>query len=228
MIDTIQLSLNDYEIRNNPQLNVIRSTIDLSTGELKGDFHLLTINGDPVYGKKAFLNDPLFSLTLRPLGDSVRCFLKFSFPKVYLGNNFHPINIPKCCGVLLNLNKRLKESGIRTNIFHSDLSRIDIFKNVETDENFSSYTNLFSLLRAKRMKARDFPTMFLWQNGRQQIVAYDKIQEFKRRHIPTTDLPKNVIRFERRLLNKTKIKKTLGFSNVEDLLENPDTVEHEF
>ena len=91
MIDTIQLSLQDYEIENNPQLNVIPSTIDLSTGELKSDFHLFTINGDPVYGKKAFLNDPLFSVTLRPLGDSVHCFLKFSFPKVYLGNNFHPI-----------------------------------------------------------------------------------------------------------------------------------------
>lgn len=226
MIDTLKFRLDDYDISSQSKLSIQPSIYNHSTNEMSGNFLLYQDRDHTIEGSKAFYNCDNFNLTLSvKKGAGSMCFVQMSLPKAYNGNNFHSVGRQGSKATLKKIEQELKEVGVRCNILQSHLSRVDTFKNIETEENFSSYYRIFSELKVPRKKSRDYGTAFLYYNDYEEICIYDKILEMQSKNISTKDYPKNVIRFENRLLKARKIKDSLGMSKVIELF-SIDGYEH--
>jgi hypothetical protein len=103
-------------------------------------------------------------------------------------------------------------------------SRMDAFRNVVADEPYSCYAPVFKLLPGSRVEQRAYENGLLWENGRQQVSVYDKLEKMKRDKLSVAGLPPNTIRFEMRLLQSQKIKDVLSVSSARELLENYDAI----
>lgn len=157
-------------------------------------------------------------------------FVQTSLPRYFNDNNFNSLTIKEEKKVINQLEKDLRESGIKTNIWDSNLSRLDIFSNIILDENFKSYAEIFSIMNLQRMEKFEYAgTTFLYRNGEQQICVYDKIYEMKNKNKEFDYyINQNVMRIENRLLRKRKILNVSGFSTIKDLYRNYDFVKHHF
>jgi hypothetical protein len=123
----------------------------------------------------------------------------------------------------------LKSIGISTDIQTAKVSRLDVFKTVETEEPFECYHPVLSMLRGQRMAKRDYGTTFLWGNQSQEICAYDKRAEMQQRKVPTEGVPDHPLRFEWRMLKGRKVRESLGgISSVADLLAGYDHVRQSY
>jgi hypothetical protein len=122
------------------------------------------------------------------------------------------------------IERELRSLGIRTNILTATISRLDSCKNVLISETFASYVPVLARLQGQRMNRRDYGTTVLWENTLQEICAYDKHEEMKRRKKNLSRVPRNVARFEHRLLKARKVRDALGLSTAGDLLIGFDEV----
>jgi len=220
MLDTLKLMLNDFEISGESSLRVQPGSFEVATGE-KLEFPLFSAGSHVYYGSKAYLNSPLWNLTLKPLPGGNRAtgaFLQFSVPKNHYGNNYFSTGEHGTQAVFEKVEKELKEQGIRTNLLESSLSRIDTFKNIEPEEPFENYSGLFKLLNAKRTQKREYGTTFLLSNTQQEFCIYDKLAEMRMRNEETSDFPETM-RFEHRALNKQKVSSLYGFSQAGELFK---------
>jgi hypothetical protein len=100
----------------------------------------------------------------------------------------------------------------------AELSRVDTFQNVLTEEPYTSYYSLFALLKARRAIQRGYGTTWLVHNTQQEFCVYDKLVELQARGEDISRLPANTMRFEHRLLNKAKTKAVYGFASVRQLV----------
>ena len=151
-------------------------------------------------------------------------FVQTSLPRLLSKNNYKTLSFDEQKTALKVLQDRLKSNGIKTNIFNANLSRLDTFTNIPTDHIFFSYSNLFSLMECSRMKSIDWNNeSFLWKNGQQELMIYDKIREMKFKN-PKSRIrtKKNIMRFENRLPKKRKIIASTNFETVEDMYKNYD------
>jgi len=221
MLDTVKLCLNDWEIQEGANLTIQPSSINYSTGELVSDFPLWKEEeGNLIRGSKAYLNTPHLNLEVVPFVPEMggtRCFVHFSVPKIHNGENFYSVGKEGTEAVFKKVQSELTEAGVKTNLQEANLSRIDTFRNISTEEPFMAYSPLFQLLQASRKVRRDYGTTFLWSNSQQELCVYDKITEMEHRKMDTTHYPAQTMRFEYRLLNRKKIEATLGFSQVKEL-----------
>lgn len=153
-------------------------------------------------------------------------FVQTSLPRYNNTNNFNAISFEDEKKVLNKLEKDLKEAGIKTNIWESNLSRIDIFQNIITDENFHTYSSLFEVLQLPRLERFEYNgTTFLYKNNERQICIYDKILEMRNKIKDQTlyrSLRQNVMRIETRYLKKRKIKSALNYFTLKDVFKNYD------
>lgn len=222
-LDTVHLHLTDYTVQADNALTIKPSPYRASTGELVSDFHLYTDNeGRQVNGREAYWNTPHFQLTFAPFTKSlqgVSCFVQFSVPKVHYGNNYYSVGEQGSEAVFKEIEKELWEGGVHTNIETSNLTRVDTFKNIEPEENFSSYAPLFGLLKMRRGVDKTYPESFLLRNTQQQFCVYDKIAEMKKRQVDTSPFPAKTMRFEHRCMNRQKVQNVFGFSSVASLFE---------
>jgi len=216
MIDTIKLFIEDFTVSPQAEITIQPSPYVLGTGELTSDHPLIESEGVSVGGSKAYLNTDRFNLTIQ---DKSKAFLQCSLPKVIAGDNYKPLNKAEAAQALTKVGQSLWESGFHTDINKSNISRLDIFKNVLIDESFSQYANLFQVLRGKRKLRRDYGSTFLWHNTQEQFCIYDKLEEMRIRKKDTKDYS-DTMRFEHRLLNKRKANNVLGFSAVEAIPDN--------
>lgn len=226
MIDTIKLHLKDYEISDSTTLQVQPSSFIAGTGEKVSDHALFQSGSGAVYyGSKAYLNSDNFNLSIKPMpsgADTPRvanCFVQFSVPKNHYGNNFYSVDCEETEEEFNKLEASLRDNGIRTNLKEADLSRVDTFKNIEPEEDFSSYYSLFSLLKARRAVQRGYGTTFLLSNSQQEFCVYDKNVEMKLRGVDLSKFPENTMRFEHRLLNKKKVSTIYGFSKAGEIFK---------
>jgi hypothetical protein len=224
MLDTVKLSLEEYSISSDSSLTIQPGTYMAGTGEVITEFPLFTDkSGRAFRGSKAYLNTEKLNLTLQPFSrggaKGTACFVSFSIPKLHYGNNFYSVGEGGSRAVLKSVEKELKENGITTNIEQAHISRADTFKNIQAEEPFSSYFSLFTLLRARRAQQRSYGTTYLVHNKQQQFCIYDKLVEMESRKIDTKGFPARTIRFEHRLLNKRKVAKVYGFSQVGELFK---------
>lgn len=221
-LDTVHLQLTDYSVSEESTLTVQPSPYLASTGELVSDFNLFRDNSGKMHtGSKAYLNVPdRFQLTLQPFSKSqagVSCFLQFSVPRVYYGNNYYSVGEEGSQAVFNNIQKELWEHGIHTDISEASICRLDTFKNIEQEEPFPSYAPLLGMLKMRRGVDRAYPEGFLMKNTQQQFCIYDKIAEMQKRKVDTSPYPDKTMRFEHRCMNKQKVEKVFGFSSVSAL-----------
>lgn len=227
MLDTLKLSLTDYEISSNPDLQVQPPTVNLGTGEVVGNNLLWRSDGREVIGAKAFHNGEDFNVTLRPSDNktvaSALCLVQFSVPKVATGSNYHAVDHYGTEKALEAVQRYLDKVGIKTNVRTARVSRLDAFKTVLAEESFPAYAPVLSMLKGQRMAKRDYGTTFLWANGQSEICAYDKLEEMSRRKASVADLPANSVRFEVRALKARKVRDWLGIQSAGEL---PDALDH--
>lgn len=222
-LDTIHLQLSDYSITPEAVLELHPSAYVVGTGEKLSEFPLYTnTEGKEFRGARAKLNIPdKFQLTMKPFsrGGKVgaNCFVNFSVPKAHCGNNFYSVGEEGSQAVFNSIEKELWQAGIHTDINTADLCRVDTFKNIEPEEEFSAYSPLFGMLKMRRGIDKVYPEGFLAVNGQQQFCIYDKIAEMKYRKIDTSHFPAQAMRFEHRCMKKAKVKAVYGFSSVKDL-----------
>jgi len=220
MLDTVKLRLLDYEIEKQNSLSI--TTIFNTSGEEKNACKLFDMNdGTEIGGTKAYFNTKDLQFDIMTRG----AFVKFSVPKTYhQGNNYNSVNQENTKEVFSHIETELKENGIKTDIFNSDLSRIDMFKQIVPDEHFHNYAPIFRTINGTQKELRDYGTTFLWKNSVEQIAVYDKIKEMLHQKKDISGLP-DTIRFENRLLNKRKIEQVLEFTKANELIKYYDELE---
>lgn len=222
-LDTIHLQLSDYSITPEAVLELHPSAYVVGTGEKISEFPLYTnTEGQEYRGAKAKLNVPdKFQLTMKPFVRGGRvgtnCFVNFSVPRVHYGNNFYSVGEEGSRAVFNSIEKELWQAGIHTDINTADMCRVDTFKNIEPEEEFSVYAPVFRLLKMRRGIDKVFPEGFLAINGQQQFCIYDKIAEMKHKKVEVSHFPAMAMRFEHRCMKKEKVKAVFGFTSVKDL-----------
>ncbi len=229
VIDTMQLLLTDYDA-SKARLTLQPASVDTGTGALKGNFPLWHNGEKMVEGAYAYHRDEHFNVTIKPqprpggLGVGTACYVRFEVPKFAGDDNYHPVDQKGTKQAMRDAEKCLKAVGIRTDVRTAQISRLDAFKNVVANEPMSCYQGVLSLLSGRRMEQRGYKNGFLWANGSQELCVYDKLQKMRHDKLPTKGLPANSQRFEWRGLSSRKIRDSLGFHNVGELLADYDRV----
>lgn len=220
MIDTLKLMLSDYEVSSDSELRVQPGTFTVATGEIY-EHPLFETSKGTIHGAKAYLNEENWNFTLKPLPGGYKAtgaFLQLSVPKNHYGDNYYSVGEQGTRAVIGKVERELHERGIHTNLERAEISRLDTFKNIEPEEPFSSYYTLFPLLKARRAIQRGYGTTFLVSNSQQEFCVYDKLEEMSKRKLDTSSLSPTM-RFEHRLLNKSKVSSTYGFTRLEDVFK---------
>jgi hypothetical protein len=232
MLDTLKLSLTEYSVSSNAQLQVQPGLVDNATGELVGNTRLWSVDGRPVTGSRAWHNGQDVNVTIKPNTHTTNgpslCLVQFSVPKVALGSNYYPVSSHGAARAMRLVEKYLADIGIKTNLKTAAVSRLDAFKVAVCSEPFDAYQPVFATLQGQRMKRRDYGRTFLWENTLQEICAYDKLEEMRHNKHSTDGLPPNSLRFELRALKTQKVRSWLGFREARDVLENLDHLEREY
>jgi len=184
---------------------------------------------------KVFTRDELLEEDFDDNYESNGIFVQASIPRLRSENNFKSLNAADEKQSLIFLEKQLREAGIKCNIWNSELSRIDSFANLKTDYSFYSYTPLFNLMQCSRKKAVEWNgETYLWKNGSQQLMCYDKELEIenkikrKNKEHKIKFASGNIVRIENRYLKKRKIRDNLELIKLGDLYKNYDVLKDDF
>jgi len=224
LIDTLKLHSRDFEVGQSADLKLRPGVVDMKTGEVENSFDLYkNRSGQVVSGSGAYLNTELFNLDISQRG----LHIKFTPAKNFYGTNYYSINSSQLKFISEEIQKTLKESDIHLNLEESEVSRIDLCKNIHTDQPFIAYQELFSFLEGKRMKSTQYGSYFRYGNKSRQTVFYDKIEELNNQHIDLKryDIPQeDTLRGELRFLNKKTVKRDLPATKLVQL-QNKDTYE---
>ena len=254
MIDKIEVSITDFEVKPDTKLELQQGNLDLSTGEIKGNFYLFDMNGDQIHGKKAFYNNDHYNVDVKYFRDTSYLKVSFSPTKVFhRKDNFLPITKDQTKEAYKYIESELKEVGIGCNLYESPMTRIDLFNNANLDHKFRHYEHLFSVLNCKRkLDKTDFGgTGYLYKNSQQETAIYDKVIEQESKLIKTVrseyknkygipakaeyvksevkkrlgEYPSNVGRFEQRLKTKDKIESIFRFSQLKETINKYDDLQ---
>ena len=220
LIDTLNLMLDDFEVDSVTQLCVEPHSYQADTGVTSQARPLwVKANGHSVYGKKAQHIGEHFVATIKAQKQSTvaDCYVQLSLPKFCSGNNLFPVTLSQSQKAMRRLESELNRIGIRADLKTAKLSRLDLFRNIQTDEPFSSYRGLFCTLKAQRQQRREWDTTFLWGNTQQQTQIYDKRVEMQRNGRDVSRCPPNTMRCEYRMMNGQKIRQVLRGRTVEHL-----------
>ena len=157
MIDTISIGTPEFEVANSNRLT--KRTDVLETGEIL---------------EKQFYNSDKFNLTI----DNRGFRLHFSLPKLYgLKDNFYPLGENSFEVVMNSLQRNLEDVGVIADLDKAKILRLDIFKNVQTSETFSIYSDVLKSLELKRTHKRDYVDGFLSANTLRELCFYNKVRE---------------------------------------------------
>lgn len=260
MIDTIRLNLADTIITDNSDILIQPGEIDFKTGLQSENDLFITNTGTRVRGRRAFINNDFFNLTIYPKQEvfseqiknkqveyidrqswspehkylkytlnktfdyNSKIFLQTSLPKInsYLKGtdtyNLNSLNEDDIKLTIRFLSNTLKDYGILTDFDESNLSRIDLFNNVNTVLPFQDYGDIFKHLNLSKKNLAEFAgETFLFKNKSSQFIIYDKSKELLIKH--KINLPGNYTRFENRFLNKRKILNSFGGNHIRNLLQ---------
>jgi hypothetical protein len=229
MIDTLQLVVKDYDA-SDADLELQPATINVKSGTMNGNFPLYKSGARMIEGRKAFNNEGPCRLTIKAIparderGMQPLCTVALEVPKVAADSNYHPTDAKGAEEALQRVQRHLSDIGFKCNILDAQPARVDAFRNMVADEPYSCYSSVLKLLSGSRMEKRGYENGFLWENTRQQLIAYDKLQKMIRDKLSVAGLPPNTIRFEMRLINSQKVRDTLSVTTARELLEHYDDV----
>jgi hypothetical protein len=229
MIDTLQLVVEDYDA-SAADLELQPATINVKSGTMNGNFPLYKSGARMVEGRKAFNNEGPCRLTIKAIparderGMQPLCTVALEVPKVAADSNYHPTDAKGAEEALQRVQRHLSDIGFKCNLMDAQPSRLDAFRNAVMQEPYSCYAPVLHLLKGSRMEQRGYENGMLWENGVQQVCAYDKIQKMIRDKLAVAGLPSNTIRFEMRLLKSQKVRDTLSVASARELLEKYDAL----
>lgn len=231
MIDKIQVRVTDFEVKDSSNLIVQPSPYRYSDHSQKANFVLFSRGAELVEGSKAYYNDEdgNYNATIQSFRNQPYLSISYSPAKVHNGSNYYSVGKGGVLAVGKWIEKDMRENGIYFSLDNSELSRLDLCRNVATDYRFTDYSKVLSLLDGRRKKQRCYGTTFLWLSGVEQICVYDKLEEMRNKgEVIPSGLPSNVIRFETRLMKKRKIRGSLGSSNYLELVNQYDALKDHY
>jgi hypothetical protein len=228
MLDTLKLTLEEFEVDPRAELELQPASINAGTGELATEHVLWRINGREVRGMKAWHNSERVNITFNPRreapGTQALCILQFSVPKVATGGNYYPTDYRGTQAALEAVQKHLDDVGIRANLKRATVGRLDAAKTVAAREPFAGYAPVLSRLQGKRTERRDYGNMFLFGNTRWEAAFYDKCEEMRRAKVPVAGLPVNSVRAELRALKASKVRELFGIERAGELVDSLDHI----
>jgi len=252
MIDTLKFLLSSSEVKSANNLVVQPARFLPATGEIIGDFPLfIDTKGQKITGAKAFYNDDKVNVSIFPAYEFLKenkeeqlnfnysqiikdswhgqIFVQVSLPKFLKNSNIESLSKNESMLSIEKLQKYLeKKVGIKTNIFKSNVSRLDVFLNLKTKYNFLNYGCILSGLNLKRKTKFEFAgTTFLFKNKSSQICIYDKIKEQINQGI-TLNINFNLMRIELRFLKKSKFKYEFGFTDIENVFTSYEVIKKKY
>ena len=233
MIDTLVLNLQNYTIRKGHKLTIDPPVI-LPEGNVNTNFFY--VEGEKA--KKAYHNAEKFNVSILQGAYGPNAFVQTSLPRYHDKNNLNvnPIGSQEAKEVLQHLESDLNDIGIEAKINQSKLSRADIFKNAKTKYPFETYSPVFSLLQAKRMKKIEYEGKrgiegYAFKNDRHEIICYDKNKEtFKKAAknnlvLDTNQFSENLLRDEYRMKGNEKIQAMTNMTYACDLVNGYSDLE---
>jgi hypothetical protein len=228
MLDTLKLSLDDFEVLPGADLELSSATVNTGTGVMGTEYPLWKNGRYEVRGVKAFHNGERVAITVKPRreapGSQALCVVQFSVPKVAGGGNYHPADANATQEALNTVGKYLSDVGIKTNLERATVGRLDAAKTEAMREPFAGYVPVLSRLQGKRAMRRDYGSTMLWGNTRWEICGYDKREEMRRAKLRVDGLPPNPLRMELRAMKAAKVREMFGLKTVAELRDALDHV----
>jgi len=220
MIDTIKVYSRDFEVGERSRLKLRPGIVDCHTGELENCYSLYRDrSGKLISGSGAYMNNNLFNLDINKNG----LFLKFTPAKNYFGCNYYSITPDQLKLITTEIQRQLEDSDIYLNLDSSQLSRLDLAKNIHTDKPVSQYSELFGFLNGKRMRSVAYPQYFRYGNQSRQVVFYDKLEElskYQKINLDQYDIPRqDTLRSELRFLTGKVIERDISFKTLSQLYD---------
>lgn len=237
MIDTIQLTTNDFEfdsIKNGQSQNPFQVDKKAESLNLNEDNENHTIlidsNNRELKGVKIRNVQPLRDTAIIQIsnmsfqkGVSAPCLsIRLSAPKYLNGLNNYTATFSDLVRLEKELSKDLEDLGIKTNLKNANIARLDITTNTETKYPMSYYLPIIKRAETERLKSREYgQSTLLLGNQTRQLCLYDKLDCMNEHQetIPTEWQGLNILRTEYRTL-KHQANKKQGFSNFSALLSH--------
>ena len=200
----------DYELTTNNQYNMLHDNC------ICGHF----LNQDKVCGNRYSIRNDYFNLIVKPK----QIFL---CPQLHTlldqEHNLLTLNKNNFIEALERLGDMLDSHGIYFDTYKSQLSKIEIRKNLYLDYSYDEYEPLLKALYAKKMKKFNHINSYYFENSLRQIIIYDKTLQLaqKRYNFPNA----NIMRIEYRMKKKQKVMNDLKYDSVKSLINNWDKLE---
>lgn len=172
-IDDIQLLITDFEVDSSAQLRT-NSAVDIGTGETH-DRPLFQPNGEgpPVEGTKAYANPGPIGITIRGV-DAL--FVDVSLPSLLDGDNLVPVDTKlRLETAIAVLHEKLRVFGITADIPNAKICRLDVFRDVQTENPLIDYQVPLGSLEFPYMERQRYGDGgYRWHNKSRQILLYPK------------------------------------------------------
>jgi hypothetical protein len=241
IIDSCHFSIPVAKISVVHGLRIEHGSTDHSTGIKTGDTVLFRNEAGETLGSKATYNAPdnSFSFTLgidNFSGDrgavlsadpSTYAKVTFSAARVAFGSNYQLADSVALKVAFLKVERGLREAGIKVDMAQALLTRLDVTRNVLTEENPKDYFPMLRTLPCKLKDQAKYAGSLAWGNGSQAVSIYSKRDEMIAKERSVVGIP-DTIRFEQKFLKRQKVKAYLGFDTASDLLDNLDHVEKRY
>ena len=208
-IDKIILSTKDFEIDHRSPISIQPHLFSLGGDTCAKETPLFkSTNGHIVYGKKAFLNEVNFNVSIKNDGGATYANVSFNPNKIH--HAYLPCSFEQALDSLELIDSQLKDNGIILDLDTSNILRLDLMKQKYLSDSLYSHHMLLSTLRAKRQHSRTYVDTYVIGNTQHETVFYDKSTE--------SNLPEpNLIRCEIRAKRPKPVSKIFGLETIKDL-----------
>lgn len=225
-IDTIRVITPTFEISKHA--NILISGESTVQGVDNNAIPLFDVEGETYQGRKAYFNNEFVNMEVLHGFSGINAFIHFSIPKVSgKQNNFELVDCAGTKKAVIEVEKILRDNGIKVNLFNGTISRLDLCRNIITDHNYREYDNILNHLNMKRGNKKDLGNKVdthLWKNSQQEICIYDKFKEMLCKKHDISSVQRNTIRCELRLMKSKKIQKEFPHDNLHDIIDNYESV----
>ncbi len=119
------------------------------------------------------------------------------------------------------------EVGIRVDLQTARISRVDLFRDIQTDHPFAAYMPLLQGIRVGQLIKETHDSTITYRRKKRAMQVYDKSAQLKATE-RAENVPENILRWEYRLLKASQVKHRLGLCTVEELLLGWDRLRTEF
>ena len=218
-VDKLTLFYNEYRVKDLTRagLTVHPGTVDLDTGA-SSDRHLFTDSrGGRVTGQKAIKNTPLYQATIKTLAKTDSSGVSSALVvQLNPSKPWHPFDLVSDGHTLKDrvqlVFDDLKKSGILAPWGGGQITRLDLARNILTENPVSSYSAVWPWLHIKRERhQRQYPSGYGTSNDTWGAIFYDKGQEVNENAPPNKpvypggDLLRGELQFKRARAVGTKL-----------------------